>query len=195
MSRPKLTRATVLEAAADFADRRGYESVSISAIAREFGVQPASLYSHVRDRSAMLEGVHELALAALADRIATAIAGRSKRDALAGLITAHRVYARELPGRWAAMQRPATETTARSASAGRVAALMVAVFRGYELPDDELIHATRLVGSTINGFLALEAAGSFSHRDLDTELTWMRALDVLDGALTAWPITNPEVTS
>lgn len=192
MPRMNLTAASVLETAANLADRDGYDSVSVSALARELGVQPASLYSHVRDRAAVLEGVQQLALGELADTIVAAIAGRSGSDALAGLVEAHRTFAREHPGRWTALQRPATAATARSEPAGRVAALMLAVFRGYELPDRELVHATRLVGATVNGFITLESSGSFGHRDLDTELSWARALDVLDRALRAWPTTYPE---
>jgi AcrR family transcriptional regulator len=194
MPRQNLTRASVLAAAAGLADRSGYDAVTVSALARELGVQPASLYSHVRDRAAVLEGVHQLALGELADRVSSAIAGRSGRDALAGLIRAHRDYSAERPGAWTALQRPATEETARSEPAQRVATFLLSVFRGYDLPDDELVHASRIVGATINGFLALEAAGSFGHRDLDTSLSWARALDVLDGALRAWPTTHPEAT-
>jgi hypothetical protein len=71
---------------------------------------------------------------------------------------------------------------------------MIAVFRGYRLPEDELVHAVRIVGATVNGFLTLEAADSFGHRSVDTDVSWARALDVLDGALRAWPATQPEVS-
>ena len=196
MPRQNLTHNSVLEAAASLADRVGYDGLGLSALARELGVQPASLYSHVRDRAALLEGVHQLALGELADRISAAIAGRSGRAALAGLVEAHRAYARERPGRWTALQRPATPATARSENAGRVAAVMLAVLRGYDdLPEAELVHATRLIGATVNGFLTLEAAGSFGHRDTDTELSWTRALDVLDGALRTWPTSNTAVSA
>jgi len=193
--RMNLTRDVVLRAAADLADRSGYDEVTVSALARELGVQPASLYSHLRDRAAVLEGVHELALGELADRVSAAIAGRSERAALAGLIDAHRGFAGEHPGRWTAMQRPASDETAQSESAKRVVSLLWAMFRGYDIPDSELIHATRFVGATINGFLALEAAGSFSHRDLQTEASWSRALDVLDAALRTWPTPDPKDAS
>ncbi|RFA07593.1 hypothetical protein B7R21_15525 [Subtercola boreus] len=187
MPRQNLTRSAVLEAAADLADRDGFDSISVSLLARTLGVQPASLYSHVRDRAAVLEGVHTLALGELADRIATEIAGRSRRDALQGMVGAYRKFARERPGRWDALQRPARAETVRSAEAARLVALTWAVLRGYALPNDELVHATRLVGATINGFLALERAGSFDHRAPDTEASWSRAIDVLDGALASWP--------
>jgi AcrR family transcriptional regulator len=187
VARANLSPAVVIAAAADLADREGFDAITLSALARHFGVQTASLYSHVRDRSALLHAVHELALGELADRVALAIAGRSCRAALAGLTEAHRGYARECPGRWAALQRPAAASTVRSEAAGRLVALNLAVLRGYRLPETELVHATRLLGATINGFLALEASGSFSHRDPAPDTSWQRALDALDTVFQSWP--------
>ncbi|BBH68418.1 transcriptional regulator [Actinoplanes sp. OR16] len=187
MARANLTSAVVVAAAADLADREGLGAVTLSALARGFGVQTASLYSHVRDRPALLDGVHQLALGELADRIAVAIGGRSGRDALTALAEAHRDFARERPGRWAALLRPAAPATVRSEAAGRVAALTLAMLRGYRLPETELVHATRLLGSTINGFLALEANGSFGHREPATDVSWQRALAALDTVFHSWP--------
>ena len=150
-------------------------------------MQTASLYSHIRDRAALLDGVHQLALGELADRIAEAIGGRSGRDALVALAEAHRDYARAFPGRWAVLLQPAAESTARSEPAGRVAALTLAMLRGYRLPETELVHATRLLGATVNGFLALEANGSFGHREPSTDVSWGRALDALDTVFRSWP--------
>jgi AcrR family transcriptional regulator len=188
VGRANLSSAAVIAAAADLADRDGLDAVTLSALARQFGVQTASLYSHVRHRSALLDGVHELALGELADRIAVAVAGRSGRAALVALADAHRDYARQSPGRWAALQRPAAASTAESAAAGRLVALTLAMLRGYQLPEDELVHAVRLLGSTINGFLALAATGSFGHREPPADVSWQRALDALDIAFRSWPV-------
>jgi AcrR family transcriptional regulator len=188
MGRANLNSAVVIAAAADLADRDGFDGVTLSAVARHFGVQTASLYSHVRDRSALLDGVHELALSELADRIAIAVAGRSGREALIALAGAHRDYAGQSPGRWAALQRPAAASTVESAAASRLVALTMAMLRGYGLPEGELVHAVRLLGSTINGFLALTAAGAFAHREPSVDVSWQRALDALDTAFRSWPI-------
>jgi AcrR family transcriptional regulator len=187
MARANLTSTAVIAAAADLADRDGFDTLTLSALARGFGVQTASLYSHVRDRSALIERIHQLALGELADRIALAIGGRSGRDALAALADAHRDYARRFPGRWTALQRPATEATVRSEPAVRVASLTLAMLRGYPLPESELVHATRLLAAAVNGFLALEANGSIAHREPAVETSWQRALDVLDSAFRSWP--------
>ncbi|MGI5151663.1 TetR/AcrR family transcriptional regulator [Plantactinospora sp. CA-294935] len=186
MGRANLTPAVVIAAAAELADRDGFDTITLSALARRFGVQTASLYSHVRDRSALLDGVHELALGELADRIAMAIGGRSGRDALIALADAHRDYARRFPGRWTALQRPAAASTVDSDAAGHLVRLTLAMLRGYQLPETELVHATRLLGATINGFLALEANGGFGHREPSPEVSWRRALDALDTVFRDW---------
>ena len=97
MSRANLSPRVVVQAAADLADREGFEQVTLSAVARSLGVRTASLYNHVRDRAGLLAGVHELALDELADRIATEVAGRAGRDALGGLAHAQRDFARACP--------------------------------------------------------------------------------------------------
>tara|TARA_R110002020_G_scaffold46850_8_gene133437 strand:- start:1880 stop:2482 length:603 start_codon:yes stop_codon:yes gene_type:complete len=183
MPRANLSATDVVAAAAAIADRDGFDAVSVSAVARSLGVQPASLYSHVRDRAALLDGIHRLALAELADRVGAAIAGRAGRDALIALADAHRDLATERPGIWTALQRTAGPDTVHSAEAARVATLILAVLRGYDLPDAHLVHATRFVGATINGYLALDRSGAYSARDESTDASWQWAIDALDRAL------------
>lgn len=190
MPRANLSARAVIAAAAELADEVGFAVVTLSAVARRLGVQTASLYNHVRDRAELLAGLHELALAELAERIADAVAGKSEREALVGLAEAQRTFAREHPGRWAALQQPASATTATSAGAVRVATLTLAVLRGYAVPEAELVHATRFLGATVNGFLALERSGGFAHREPAVEASWQRTLTALDAVVRAWPTTS-----
>lgn len=187
MPRANLSAPAVITAAAELADEVGFEGVTLSAVARRLGVQTASLYNHVRDRAELLAGLHELALDELADRIADAVAGMAGRDALVGLAEAQRTFAREHPGRWAALQQPASATTAASDGAVRVATLTMAVLRVYDVPEAELVHVTRFLGATINGFLALERSGGFAHREPGTDVSWQRTLTALDAVVRAWP--------
>jgi AcrR family transcriptional regulator len=187
VTRAALTPASVVAEAADLADEEGFDAVTLSAVARRLGVRTPSLYSHVRDREALLDGVTGLALAELAARIGEAIAGRAGRDALDAFTAAHRAYAREAPGRWQALQRRAGEDVVRSAAAREVVALTAAVLRGYPIPVDEHVHVVRLLGSTINGYLALERSGNFDHSEPPPEASWPRMLDALDALLRAWP--------
>ncbi|WP_410658836.1 TetR/AcrR family transcriptional regulator [Amycolatopsis sp. lyj-112] len=187
MPRTPLTATSVIADAAALADEDGFDAVTLSAVARRLGVRTPSLYSHVRDREALLDGVTALALAELAGRVSAAIAGRAGRHALEGFATAHRTYALESPGRWQSLQRRAGEPVVRSKAARDIVALTGAVLRGYPVPEDEHVHAVRLLGSTINGYLALERIGGFDHSKPSPEVSWRKALDALDVLLKKWP--------
>lgn len=199
MVKGKLNRAAVVASAAEVADRDGVEAITMSGVARHLGIQPASLYSHVRDLAALLEGVQQLALVELADEVGLETAGRSGRAAMMGLAEAHRRYARRSAGRWAALQRPGTIETAQSVGATRLVGLNFAVLAGYGIGDDELVHATRFVGACINGYLSLERSGGFEHRTPSTDASWERVLSAIDVGLAGWPnettkIVKPRTT-
>lgn len=187
MARAGLTPDIVEEAAAAIADREGYDSVSVSAVARSLGVQPASLYGHVSGKAALLGRLHRRALDELGVLIADATVGASGRDALSGYFDAHRTFAASRPGLWEALQRSADPETVASSSADRVSRLTLAVLRGYGLSGAAAVHAARLVGATITGFISLEEAGSIRHREPQTTDSWEAAIDALDRALRTWP--------
>ena len=191
MTRAPLSPAAVVAEAADLADEEGFDAVTLSAVARRLGVRTPSLYSHVRDRDALLDGVTGLAFAELAARLGTAVAGRAGRDALDGFTDAYRTYARRSPGRWQALQRRAGDGVVRSDAAREVVALTAAVLRGYPIPETEHVHVIRLLGGTINGYLALERGGSFDHSQPPPEESWPRIVDALDALLRAWPARDP----
>ena len=188
MPRANLSSLAVVSAAAELADRDGFDAINISELARHFGVKPASIYSHVRDRAAVTDGVHQLALGELSDRIAAAIGGLSALDALIAFAQSNRLYATERPGCWTALQRPASTETVLSPQARRTALQLVSVLQGYGLPETEIAHAARFVGATINGYLTLDRVGAFDHRSPESETSWMRAIFAIDTALRSWPV-------
>jgi AcrR family transcriptional regulator len=189
-ARAGLTVPVLTTAAAELADEVGFEQVTVSALARRVGVQPASLYAHLRGTDDLRTRISVLALGELGDRLAVALAGRAQRDALQSLIDVMRDYAREHPGRWAATQ-VRVDFTQAAAVGVRVSELMTGVLRGYGLAEAEQPHAVRFVGSTVNGFLHLQTIGGFDHSTPDAELSWARMTDALDAALRGWPSAHP----
>ncbi|TDQ00239.1 TetR-like C-terminal domain-containing protein [Labedaea rhizosphaerae] len=187
MVRTRLTPDAVIAAAAALADDDGLAAVTLSALARRLGVQTPSLYTHVRDHDAVLDGITALALTELAGRVSAAIAGRAGGAALEAFAAAHRAYARESPGRWQALQRRAGAAAVRSPGARELVELTGAVLRGYPVPEADHVHAIRLLGSAINGFLALERIGSFDHSQPEPEVSWDKMVAVLDATLRSWP--------
>ncbi|XUL92008.1 TetR-like C-terminal domain-containing protein [Streptomyces galilaeus] len=187
MPRAGLTADRVVAAAADLADEVGFENVSLSALARGFGVKDASLYSHVRNLQDLRTRVAFLAGGELVDRIAVAVEGRSGRDALGAFADAYRAYALEHPGRYAATQIRIDQTlVAASPALRRTAELTYGLLRAYGLEEPDLTDAVRLLRSTFHGYCALESSGGFG-APRDVRRSWERVVDALHTALTHWP--------
>lgn len=187
MVRAGLSADRLVAAAAQIADQDGLAGVSISALARRFGVQPASLYSHVRGADDLLDRVTLLALDELRDRLSTALVGRSGRAALVAFADVHRDYARAHPGRWQAAQRRLSPEVAAGSAGVWIAGAARAIVGGYGLSTADETHAVRLLGSAINGFVALEGGGSFDHSEPPATSSWQRVLDAVHTSLRHWP--------
>lgn len=189
MPRAGVTAERLTRAAAELADRDGLDAVTVSALARRFGVTVASLYSHVRGIEDLRTRMAALALGELADRAAAALAGRSGRDALVAFGTAYRAFAKAHPGRYAAVHArlaPGAGDPDLVAAARRHTELSAAVLRGYGVPDAGRTAAVRLLASVFHGFVSLETAGGFAHSG-EVDASWRGVLDALDVALSNWP--------
>ncbi|MET1007049.1 MAG: TetR-like C-terminal domain-containing protein [Propionibacteriaceae bacterium] len=187
MVRVGLTAQRLVQAGADLADEIGFDQVTLSALARQFDVRVASLYSHLAGSDDLRTRIALLALAELADRAAAAIAGRAGKDALVAFANVYRDYARQHPGRYAATQLRLDAEAAAASAGGRHAEMTRAILRGYALSGTDQTHAVRLLGSVFHGYVSLELGGGFSHSAPDTEQTWQRILDALDALLRNWP--------
>lgn len=175
-----MTVELVTRAAADLADEVGLTAVTVSAVARHFGVKDASLYSHVRGLRDLRTRVAVLAADEFADLLGPAVAGRSGRDALVAFADAFRDYARAHPGRYAAMQEPVD-----AVGAHRAIELTYGMLRGYGLAEPDATDAVRLLRSTLHGFVDLEGRGGFNDpRDVDA--SWRRTVAALHVLLTHW---------
>ncbi len=63
--RPPLSRRRILEAALRFVDSEGLEALSMRRLGAELGVEAMSLYNHVPNKEALLDGMVELLLGEL----------------------------------------------------------------------------------------------------------------------------------
>ncbi|MFF9869251.1 TetR/AcrR family transcriptional regulator [Streptomyces sp. NPDC013953] len=187
MARAGLTADRLTQAAADLSDEVGLDKVTVSALARRFGVKDASLYSHVKNLADLRTRVAVLAAREFADRLTAAVAGRAGGDALRAFADAYRRFAVEHPGRYAAYQlRLDPEVVAASPGHLRSIQATTAVLTGYGLAEPDLTDAVRLLRSTFHGWAGIEGASGFAHpRDVDA--SWSRAIDALDLVLRNWP--------
>jgi AcrR family transcriptional regulator len=174
-------------AAAELADEVGFEEVTLSALARRFGVKDASLYAHVRGLRELRTRLALFAGGEMIDEIADAVAGRAGREALAAFAGAYRDYALRHPGRYAAMQvRIDPDVVPDSPAMRRTAEITYGMLRAYGLAEPDLTDAVRLLRATFHGYCALEAAGGFAD-PRDVRASWDKAVDALHVALENWP--------
>jgi len=186
MARKGLTPERLVEAAALLADQAGVAAVTLTALARHFDVQVASLYSHLKNSDALHQRLAQFALDKLALRAEEAVAGRSGRDALLAIANVHREFARDHPGLFEAARYRLPGPFGDDHGGVRISRVTRAVLRGYGLEDADAVHATRLLASIFLGYSMLEAAGSFNHRAPDSQASWLRCLDALDDVLRSW---------
>ncbi|WP_193318122.1 MULTISPECIES: TetR/AcrR family transcriptional regulator [Streptomyces] len=187
MARVGLNAERLTEAAAAMADEVGLEAVTLSALARQFGVRDASLYSHVRNLHALRVRIAIRAAAAMTERIADAVAGRAGRDALVAFADAYRAFALEHPGQYAATQlRLSLAEVGDSVGFRRNVELTYGMLRAYGLTEPDLTDAARLLRSTFHGYVQLEAQGGFGH-PREVRHSWARGLAALHVLLTHWP--------
>jgi AcrR family transcriptional regulator len=198
VKRAGITENRLVQAAAELADENGLHAVTVSALARHFEVRPASIYSHVANLDTLLDLTALQALDEIAERLAETLPGKAGRSALMAFANTHRDYAHTHPGRWqAAQRRLSPATVAASAGSGRgggsaIARSARAIMSGYGLSPADETHAVRFLGSTINGFIALETGGGFDHSDPSPAASWNRILDAVDASLRNWPHTTTD---
>ncbi|MBI4943532.1 MAG: WHG domain-containing protein [Actinobacteria bacterium] len=186
MPRVGLTRDRVAAVAADLVDETGFETLSLSAVAKRVGVSQPALYKHVPGLDALRRDVAVLAVGELAGILHDARAGLHGRDALRAVCAAYRGYATAHPGRAAASVRAPAPGDADHATVGAAAAgELLAVLADYGIGDDEEgVHAVRQIRACLHGFVTLEAAGGFGLPESVDE-TFARLVDALDVAFAA----------
>jgi AcrR family transcriptional regulator len=186
MPRAGLDAGAVVAAAAELADAEGLQELTLARLADRLGVRSPSLYAHVggladlRTRLAV-RGARELAAA-----LQAAAAGRARSDALRAVADAYRAYAHGHSGVYAAIQRaPAADPDPDpelSRAAAELVQVFVAVLRGYELHDDNAIHAVRIMRAALHGFVSLEHEGGFA-MPIDIDESYRRLVETLDRGL------------
>ncbi|MEU3784138.1 WHG domain-containing protein [Streptomyces sp900129855] len=191
MPRVGLTTDRLVEGAAELADEVGFDNVTVSALARRFGVKDASLYSHVKNLRELRTRLALLVGGEMIDQIAAAVVGLAGKDALVAFAGAYREYALRHPGRYAATQIRIDdaldqELAAASPVLRRTVDITYGMLRAYGLDEPDITDAVRLLRSTFHGYCVLEAGGGFG-APREVQRSWNKAIDALHLALTHWP--------
>jgi AcrR family transcriptional regulator len=174
-ARPGLTRASVVAAAAEIADRDGLDALTLASLAARLGVRPPSLFNHVAGMPALKRELRAVALRELADALSAAAIGKSRGAAVSALAAAYRGFVRAHPGTYAlTVSAPGNADPASDKLADGIISICASVLGGYQLGKRETIHAIRAMRSLVHGFASLEAAGGFGMPvAIDSSFAWM----------------------
>lgn len=192
MTRAGLTADRVARAAADLADEVGFENITVSELARQFGVADASLYSHVKNVRELRIQVAKLATHWLAEHLSAAIAGQAGKAALVAFAHAYRQFALTHPGRYSAALMPLPDdAVAGSSDHRRIMACTYVMLLSYELAEPDLTDAVRLLRSALHGHVSLEGSVGFGGAR-EMQASWERVIDALHVVLENWPSSPPD---
>ena len=178
MPRAGLSREAVVDLAVELVDADGFAALTLAAVAGRAGVAVPSLYKHIASLAELRSAVALVGLRELARRISAATVGRAGDEALRALGHEIRAFARQHPGLYAATVAPDTDGVEQLQAAADAVALIAAVMRGFDLPEERSVDAIRAARSAVHGFVALEAGGGFGMPD-DVDRSFEALLDML----------------
>jgi AcrR family transcriptional regulator len=160
--RAGLSPEVIVTEAARLIDETGSERLTLSELAKRFGVAQPSLYKHVDG----LDGLHKLlavlVLREVGDTLRRASTGKAGDDALRAIATAYRAYALTHAGRYGYVVRaPDPGDSALADAAAEILSIFDDVFAGYGIAGVDAVDAARFVRSVMHGFVSLELGGGF----------------------------------
>ena len=159
-ARVGLTKSDVLDAAAAIVDEQGTDALTLSRLAERLGVRSQSLYAHVDGLTGLKRDLILYALHLQAVRVRRSVMATSGRDALMALMNELVLVNREHPGlaRLTSWSQPDPTDEAMFDALVEVSEPFTILLASYGLSGDDLAHWRRIIWTSLQGFLSLEAA-------------------------------------
>ncbi|MDD4222270.1 MAG: TetR/AcrR family transcriptional regulator [Candidatus Methanomethylophilus sp.] len=174
----------IFNAAAELAEEKGLENVSLLQVAEKLGVRSPSLYNHLSGLQELSSGIAEIAISRLEDAVRNAAVGRSKEDALTAIAGAYRKFAKENPELYKAILRFPTYNDSGVKEAGHaLVRILYQVMKPYHYSKEETIDFVRGFRSALHGFVSLEEAGFFQSADANVNKSYERLVSRLISTL------------
>jgi AcrR family transcriptional regulator len=159
-ARVGLTKSDVLDAAAAIVDEQGTDALTLSRLAERLGVRSQSLYAHVDGLAGLKRDLILYALDLQAVRVRRSVMATSGREALMALMNELVLVNRDHPGlaRLTSWSQPDPTDEAMFDALVEVSEPFTILLASYGLSGDDLAHWRRIIWTSLQGFLSLEAA-------------------------------------
>jgi AcrR family transcriptional regulator len=164
-TRTRLTKSSVVEAAAELINTEGLDALSLNRLAEKLDIRTPSLYNHVDGLPGLQRELAVMNARLLADRMSQAAIGKSGHELFMDVAQAFRNYVKEYPGLYMSTLRASGNQAVRAENLmheeERALAVGLAVMASLGLQGEDAIHALRAFRSMVHGFAILEVAGGF----------------------------------
>jgi len=159
----KIDRQTIIQAAADLADKDGLEKVTLKELAQILDIRSPSLYNHIEGLDELRTALMLHGWATLGIIITMSAVGKSGDDAVRAMCYAYRDYATAHPGVFEAMlwyNQHSSQEAARTTE--ELTKLIALVLAEYNLEENEKIHVSRMFRSFLQGFCSISNNNGFA---------------------------------
>jgi len=161
-TRAGLDAETIVQKAAELADKDGLDVLSMATLASHLGVRTPALYHYFAGLTGLRRAMALMGIQEGSARIGCAIMGKAGDDAVLALAHALRDFANEHPGLYEAASRaPDPEDSEWQAAGREVVEIMVRALSAYHLSHDTARHVIRMLRSIVHGCVSLEHIGGF----------------------------------
>jgi AcrR family transcriptional regulator len=152
----------IIAAAADIADRSGWDQITLANVAGQLGIKTPSLYNHVDGLPDLRQKLSLYAVRMLRDLLNDSAIGQSGKQALIEVGIAYVEFVRVHPGLYDAINRASDPKLPEfEQAADNILNLFIRLMQPLGLPQQEAVHAIRGLRSMVHGFASLESIGGF----------------------------------
>ena len=152
-----LTKAMVIQTAADLADREGLDQLSLVRIARTLGVHTPSVSHHVESLSLLRQELAVQATEGLVAAVREALLDAGDQDTILVIYRAYRHFAKDHPGLYeSSVRAPNPDDPRRLAALEDLNIALNAALDAYGVHREDWHQAARTLRAAVHGFVSLE---------------------------------------
>ena len=159
-----VTKATIIQTAADIADKEGLQNVSLKVIAEALEIRTPSLYNHIKNLDELLREVAHDGMRSMNARMVKAAIGHVGDKALKIIATEYLNYMIEQPGVYEIIQWANWNGTEETAAIyNEYISLLNAFIIPYNLEIESSREVLNMITGFIHGYTTLQLRYAFSN--------------------------------
>ncbi len=191
MQKKGITPEKIYQEATQLIIEKGYDRFSVRELAGRLDVQPASLYSHVKNAAEISVAVGKNAIAQLSRTLEKATEKENREEAFIAMAHAYRNFAHENPELYKAiMALPgASETQLKEDEQKTIRPMRVAI-ENFVPAGAPSINFQRFVRSAMHGFIMLESEGFMRDKSISADDSYDMLISACLSALKEASVTS-----